>query len=99
MRNLGNGLKVGYVIPRVANALEVDGLGAVVDGGGEVFGTVALDELGLDAESRQQHLQLVVGAAVQVRRRHDVVAGARERRNGHELRRPVRNNRVNKNLS
>lgn len=86
MRSLGDGLKIRYIIPRVTDAFDVDGLGAVVDGGGEVLGRVTLDELGLDAEAGQQHLELVVGAAVQVRRRDDVVAGARERRDGHELR-------------
>lgn len=86
MRGLGDGLEVGHVVPRVADALDVDGLGVVVDGGGEVLGRVALDELGLDAEAGQQHLELVVRAAVQVRRRDDVVAGARERRDRHELR-------------
>lgn len=85
MRGLGDGLEVGHVVPRVADALDVDGLGAVVDGGGEVLGRVALDELGLDAEAGQQHLELVVRPAVEVRRRDDVVAGAREGRDRNEL--------------
>jgi hypothetical protein len=83
--DLGNGLKLGHVVARVADALNVDGLGLVVDGGGNVLGLVALDELGRDAEAREEHLELVVGATVQVRGRDDVVARVRQRRDGHEL--------------
>jgi hypothetical protein len=85
--HLGDGLELGHVVARVADALDVDGLGLVVDGGGDVLGPVAVDELGGDAEAREEHLELVVCAAVQVRRRHDVVARVRQRGDGHELRR------------
>jgi hypothetical protein len=84
--DLGDGLELGHVVARVADALNVDGLGLVVDGGRNVLGLVAVDELGGDAEARKQHLELVVRAAVEVGRRHDVVARVRQRRNGHELR-------------
>lgn len=87
VRELSDGLDVRDVVPGVPDALDVDGLRLVVDGGGEVLGPVARDELGRDAEPRQQHLELVVGAAVQVRRRHDVVAALRQRRERQELRR------------
>lgn len=83
--NLGNGLKVGDVVPGVADALDVDGLGLVVDGGGNVLGLVAVDELGGDAEALEGDLELVVGAAVEVRRGDDVVAGLGEGRQGEEL--------------
>ena len=86
MRRLGNGLEVGHVVARVADGLEVDGLGLVVDGGGDVLGAVALDELGGDAQARQKDLELVVGAAVQVGGGDNVVAGVRQRVDGHELR-------------
>ncbi len=63
---LGDSLEVRHVISWVTDALDINGLGAVVDGSREVRGTVALDELGLDAETRKEDLQLIVGAAVQV---------------------------------
>lgn len=86
VRHLDDGLKVRDVVARVADALNVNGLGLVVDGGGNVVGAVAVDELGRNAVPREQHLELVVGAAIQVGRRHDVVARVRERRDGDELR-------------
>jgi hypothetical protein len=75
--NLDNGLEVGHVVPRVADALDVDCLGLVVDSRGKVLGLVAVDELGGDAEAGEEDLELVVSAAVQVRRRDDVVARVR----------------------
>lgn len=84
--DLGDGLEVGDVIARVPDALDVDGLGPVVDGGRDVLGLVAVDELGLDAEAREHHFELVVGSAVEVRGRDDIVAGVGQRRDGHELR-------------
>lgn len=85
VRDLGNGLKVGHVVLGVSNALDVDGLGLVVDGGGDVLDAVAVDELGVDAEAGQEHLELVVGAAVQKRGGDDVVASVGEGVDGDEL--------------
>ncbi len=85
MGQLGNLLKVGHVVPGIADALDVHGLGLVVDSGRQLLGIVPVDKLGRDAEPREGHLELVVGAAVQVRRRHDVVARLCERGNGKEL--------------
>ena len=85
MGHLGNGLNVGHIVPRVANALNVHGLGLVVNGGGNVLGLVAVDKLGRDAQAREHDLELVVGAPVEVRRRDNVVASVGERRNGDEL--------------
>jgi len=84
--DLGNGLKIGDVIARVANALNVDGLGLVVNGSSNVLWLIAVHELGRDAQALKQDLELVVGTAVQVGRRNNVVTGVRERRDGHELR-------------
>jgi hypothetical protein len=80
-----DGVKVGHVIARVADALNVDGLGLVVDEGGQLLGFVAIDKLGRDAQAGKDDLELVVGAAVQVRGRDNVVAGVRESGNGEEL--------------
>lgn len=85
MRRLGNGLNVGDIIPRVADALNVHSLGLVVDGSANVLGLVAVDELGLDAQAGEEDLELVVGAAVEVGGGHDVVAGLGEGRDGDEL--------------
>jgi len=82
--DLGNGLEVGDVVAGVANGLEVDGLGVVVDEGGNVLGLVAVGELGLDAEAGQHDLELVVGATVQVGGGDDVVTGVGESSEGHE---------------
>jgi hypothetical protein len=86
MGHLGNGLDIRDVVARVADALDVHGLCAVVDGRRNGGGVVAVDKLGLDAEARQEDLELVVRAAVQVGRRHDIVAGVGERRKSDELR-------------
>ena len=93
MGHLGNGLELGHVVARVADALNVDGLGLVVDGGGDVGGAVARDELGVDAEAREEDLELVICAAVQVRCRHNVVARVRQGGDGHELRSLARRGR------
>lgn len=83
--NLGNGLEIRDVVPGVADALEVDGLCLVVNGGGNVLGLVAVDKLGLDAQAGEEDLELVVGAAVEVRGGDDVVAGVGEGVDGDEL--------------
>ena len=85
MGDLGNGLEIGDVISRVADALDIDGLGLVVDGGGEVLGLIADDKLGLDAQTGEEDLKLVVGAAVQVGCGDDVVARVGKGGDGHEL--------------
>lgn len=86
MGNLGDGLEIRDVVPRVSNGLEVNGLGVVVNGGRDILCLVTLDELGLDAQTRQEDLELVVGATVQVAGRDDVIASMSESSKGHELR-------------
>jgi hypothetical protein len=85
LTDLGDGLEVGDVVLGVSDGLDVDSLGVVVDGSSDVFGLVAVHELGLDSEPREHDLELVVGSSVQERGRHDVVTGVRESGNGHEL--------------
>jgi hypothetical protein len=82
---LGNSLQIWHIVSRVADALEVDGLCVVIDGGGDVLGVVTLDELGSDAVALEGDLELVVGAAVEVGGGHDVVAGLGESSEGDEL--------------
>lgn len=85
MGHLGNSLKVRHVVSGVADALEVDGLCVVVDGGLNLLGVVALDELCGDAVALECDLELVVGAAVEVGGGDDVVAGLGEGSEGDEL--------------
>jgi hypothetical protein len=83
--NLGNSLQVRNVVLGVTNALEVDGLCLVVDGSSNVLGLVAVDKLGLDAQTGEEDLELVVGAAVEVGGGDDVVAGVGQSVDGDEL--------------
>lgn len=83
--DLGNGLEIGNVVPGVTNALDVDGLGLVVDEGGNVLGLITVGELGLDAKAGEQDLELVVGATVEVGGGDNVVAGVSEGSDGDEL--------------
>lgn len=85
MGNLGNSLQVRNVVLGVTNALEVDSLCLVVDGSSDILGLVAVDKLGLDAQAGEEDLELVVGAAVEVRRGDDVVAGVGQGVDGDEL--------------
>jgi hypothetical protein len=83
--DLGNGGNVGDVVLGVANALDVHGLGLVVDGSLDVLDAITVDELGVDAEAGQEDLELVVGAAVEQRGGDDVVAGVSQGVDGDEL--------------
>lgn len=85
MGDLGNGLEIWDVVLGVANALDVDSLGLVVNGSSNVLGLVAVDKLGVDAQARQEDLELVVGAAVEVGGGDDVVTGMGEGVDGNEL--------------
>jgi len=79
VRDLDDALKVRHAVPRVPDALQIHGLGLVVDQFLELLGAVRLRELGRYAETGQHDFQLVVGAAVEVVRGDDVVSDARER--------------------
>lgn len=85
MGNLGNGLDIRDVVSWVSNALDIDSLGLVVNGGSNVLRVLTVDELGLDAQAREEDFELVVGAAIQVRGGDDVVAGLGQSRNCDEL--------------
>lgn len=85
MRYLDNSLKVRYIVFRIANALQVDRLRLLINQLPEVLRLISIYELGLDPESREEHLELVISAAIQVGRRNNIVASMCEGRNGHEL--------------
>jgi len=88
-RHPDNPLKVGHTIPRIPDTLQIHRLCPVINQLGKLARLILtrshIHKLGRHAQSRQEHLQLVVRAAVQVRGGDDVVARVRERRDGHEL--------------
>lgn len=85
MRQLCDLLQIRHIVPRVANALEINGLGIVINGGYELLGVVTVHKLAADAQPRKHDLELVVRASVQVARRDDVVTGLSKSSNCHEL--------------
>lgn len=85
MRYLGNGLNIRNVVPGIANALNIHSLGLVINSSSNILRLVAVDELGLDAQTRKEDLELVVRAAVEVGRGDDVVTGVGKSRDGDEL--------------
>ncbi len=62
--NLGNRLKVWHVVFWVANTLNVDSLGVLINCGRKILGVVSIDELGVYAQPWQEDLQLIVGSSV-----------------------------------
>ena len=64
----------------------INGLCFVINRLLEVVWAVSMDKLGVDAQSWEENLELVVRASVQVGRRNDVVASLCERGDGNELR-------------
>ena len=69
-----DGFEVGHFERRIGNGFGEQRAGIGVDGGGEIVGIVGIDEAHLDAEVRQDVLELGVGAAVEVSGGNDVVA-------------------------
>lgn len=67
VRHFHNGLEVWDVVPWITYALDVDCLGLIVDQLIEVLGFVAFGKFGSDAETGVEHLELVVGSAVEIR--------------------------------
>lgn len=85
VRQLGDLLEIGHIVPRVADALHIYCLGLVINGSGQVLCRVPVHKLGVDSQPWQSDLELVVRAAIQVGRGHDVVAHSRQRSNRYEL--------------
>jgi len=69
----------------VRDRLDKDGLGALVNGSSECLGGRLGDPLHTDAELLEGDFELVVGTAIKVGGRDDVVSGASNRGNGEEL--------------
>ena len=90
VRDIREALEVGDLARRVRDRLDEERLGLLGDRRGVVGGIGGAHERGLDAEAAQRDVQLRDGAAVEVRRGHDVVAGAGEAREGDVLRAQAR---------
>jgi hypothetical protein len=75
VRNLGNSLEIGHVVSRVPNSLHVNRLGTIINESSNILCTIAIHKFGLNAQSRQEDLELIVGTAVEVTGCDDVVAG------------------------
>ncbi|MNM75536.1 hypothetical protein D3C81_873270 [compost metagenome] len=75
VRGIGKGLQVDDIAGRVADRLAEHCLGAAVDQRFEGGDVVMGGEAGLDAEARQGMGQQVVGTAVELGHRDDIVAG------------------------
>ena len=73
--DLGDGVDVGDVGVGVAERLEIDDRGAVLDGALDLFQVMGIDEGGLDTKLGERVLQQVVGTAVDGLLGHHVVTG------------------------
>jgi len=83
--NLCNCLKIGDIVLRVSDALDVDSLSLIINCLGKILSLVSDHKPGIDAQSREEDFQLVVGSAIQVGCRYNVVPGMCKSCNCHEL--------------
>mmetsp|Transcript_27479 Transcript_27479/g.37937 ORF Transcript_27479/g.37937 Transcript_27479/m.37937 type:complete len:323 (+) Transcript_27479:587-1555(+) len=84
--NCRQGSKVGHVVLGVANGLNEYCLCVFVNKLLDVCGVVTVHEFNVDAHSGELHLELVVGAAVEVGGGHDVIPGLADGLEHQELR-------------
>lgn len=85
MSHFGYRLQVRDVVFGIPNALHIDGFGLVINGLEELFGIITVDELGSDPKTWHEHLELVVGATVEIRSGYDVVTRVSKGGDGHKL--------------
>lgn len=83
--SLGNSLKIRNVVLGVTDAFNVNSLCLLVDGSSNILGLVTVDKLGVDAQTREEDLELVVSATVEVRSRDNVVTSVGEGADGEKL--------------
>lgn len=84
MSNVGQTLKVGDAAARIADALDEEQLGLLVDVLGILLPGLQLGPPYLNTQTGQQGLEKAVGAAVEVDRRHHIVTGSGEADDGVE---------------
>lgn len=85
MRNFYNSLEVRDIVSRIADTLEIYSFSLLVNELLELFGVIAIHEVGIDAQTWEKDFQLIVRAAVEVGSSNDVVPSLCERADGHEL--------------
>lgn len=86
MRNLGDRFEIRNIVPRVPDGLDVNRLGATINGRTDVLRLITLDEFGVDPQAREEDLELVVGTTVKVAGGDNVVPSVGQGGDGHELR-------------
>src|SRR5512133_1114825 len=74
VRDVGNRRDIGHVQYWVTDRFDEDGSRTVSDGRREVLGVPLIDKLRRDSELWQDTIELAVGSAVQITRRHNLVA-------------------------
>ena len=89
-RQRGQCLQIGNGAGRVAHAFDIEGFGPLVRERFEVLRAFAGCDAAVDAQVAQRDAELVVRAAVEVRRGHDIVAAAGQRQHREENRRHAR---------
>ncbi|KAH3668973.1 hypothetical protein OGAPHI_002728 [Ogataea philodendri] len=77
--------KVGHIVLWVTNGLQVDGLGFVVHQVSETFNRVTLGESGLNSQSLESDLELVVGSSVEEGGGDNIVSSMSQSSNSQEL--------------
>ena len=90
MRHARDGFQIRHIVPRISDTLDVDGFGPIVDQFGKGSRVIPDNEFGLNAQTGQEDLELVVRSTVEVGGRDDVIPGVRKCGDGHELRRLTR---------
>lgn len=80
VRHLGYCFQVNYVASRVAEGLEVDRFGSIVDQRRHPIDVVRGRETRVDADLRKRVSKQVVGTTVQRRRRDKIVTGLSDRK-------------------
>ena len=80
--DLGNGVDVGDVGVGVAERLEIDDRGVVLDGTLDLVQVMGIDKRGLDAKLGERVLQQVVGTTVDGLLGHHMITGLGERLQG-----------------
>ena len=72
-------LKVSNIARRIANGLAVHGLGVVVDELGDRLGGIVFGKPHFNTLARQHMREECIGAAIELRRRHDIVPSLSQR--------------------
>lgn len=84
MSDISQSLEIGDAAPRVADTLDKEQLGLLVDVLGILLPCLQLGPSHLNTQAREQGLEQAVGASIQVDRSHDIVTGSREADDGVE---------------